>query len=172
MLCYFQRGPSRSLFLFFFWFLFFFFPYPPAIFLQSSVSGNNKGRDLGEEVHSTIPLPQVRSYSVHAISDRCLPNLLLKISSDGALTASLGNLLQCFAVPIIKTGFLISNLQLKATISSATHHHVEPVSQASPTEMAVLSFVDLPGHQRALGDVLSSASSPCAEFPSWMSPCR
>lgn len=123
-------------------------------------------------MHSSIPLPQVRSYSVCAISDRCLPNLLLKISSDGALTASLGNLLQCFAVPIIKTGFLISNLQLKAAISSATRHHVELASQASPTEMAVVSSVHLPGHQHILGDELSSASSPCAEFPSWMAPFR
>lgn len=129
MLCYFQRGPFRSLFLFFFKL---FFLTLPAIFLQSSGAGNSKGRDLGEEMCSSILFPQVRSYAVHVIPDRCSPNLFLKTSRDGPLTASLGNLLRSFAVPIIKKGFLISNLQLKAVISCATRHHADPAVKPAP----------------------------------------
>lgn len=81
---------------------------------------------------SSVQLPHVRSYSVRVIPDRCLPNLLLKNSSDGALTVSLGNLLQRFAVPIIKKGFLISNLQLKATISHATRHQADLTAKPAP----------------------------------------
>lgn len=81
---------------------------------------------------SSVQRPHVRSYSVHVIPGRCLPNLLLKNSSDGALTVSLGNLLQCIAVPIIKKDFLISNLQLKAAISRAAHHEADPTAKPAP----------------------------------------
>lgn len=129
MLCYFQRGPFRSCFLFFFPY---FFPYPPAVFLQSSVVESREERNLGKEMFSSVQLPYVRSYSVHVIPDRCLPNLLLKNCSDGTLTVSLGNLLQCFAVPIIRKGFLIPNLQLKATISHTTHHQADLTAKPAP----------------------------------------
>lgn len=69
---------------------------------------------------------------MHVIPGRCLPNLLLKISSDGALTISLGNLLQCFSVPVIKKGFLMSNLQLKAMISHTTHHQADLTAKPPP----------------------------------------
>lgn len=93
---------------------------------------SRKERDLRREVFSYIQCPHIRSCSVHVIPDRCLPNLLLKNSSDGALTVSLGNLLQRFAVPIIKKGFLISNLQLKATISCAAHHQADLTTKPAP----------------------------------------
>lgn len=69
---------------------------------------------------------------MHVIPDRYLPNLLLQNSGDGALTASLGNLLQRFAVAVIKKGFLISNLQLKATISRTTHHWADLTAKPAP----------------------------------------
>lgn len=120
MLSYFQGDHFRSHFLFFFNLGFFSPPYPPDIFLQSSEVERREERDLGKEMFSSVQLPHVRSYSVHVTPDRCLPNLLLKNSSDGALTVSLGNLLQHFAAPIIMKGFLLSNLQLKANISCSS----------------------------------------------------
>lgn len=79
---------------------------------------------------------------MRVIPGRCLPNLLLKNSSDGALTVSLGNLLQCFAVPVIKMGFLIANLQLKAMISHTTHHRADLYSQTTPTKSTAFSSLD------------------------------
>jgi len=69
---------------------------------------------------------------VPVIPDRCLPNLLLKNSSDGPLTVSLGNLPQRFAVPIIKKGFLISNLQLMAMAARKTRHQADLTAEPAP----------------------------------------
>lgn len=69
---------------------------------------------------------------MRVIPGRCLPNLLLKNSSDGALTVSLGNLLQCFAVPVIKKGFLVSNLQLKVMIPHTAHHQAGLTAKPPP----------------------------------------
>lgn len=132
MLCCFQRGPFRSCFLVYFGVFFSFFPWPSDVFLQSSVVESRAERDLGKEMFWSVQLPHIRSYSVHVIPDRYLPNLLLQNSGDGALTASLGNLLQRFAVAVIKKGFLISNLQLKATISRTTHHRADLTAKPAP----------------------------------------
>lgn len=133
MLCCFQRGPFRSCFLVRLGGVFrFFFPDPPDVFLQSSVVESRVERDLGKEMFSSVQLPHIRSYSVRVIPDRYLPHLPLQNSSDGAVTVSLGNLLQRFAVPVIKKGFLISNLQLKATISRTSPHQADLTAEPAP----------------------------------------
>jgi len=43
---------------------------------------------------------------------RALSNLAVNVSRDGASTASLGNLFQCFTSLTVKNFFLISNLNL------------------------------------------------------------